>query len=291
MMADGGITQREYWNGEVGARWARNQRRIDAVFAPLTTALLDAARLRVDGSVLDIGCGAGDCAIAAARHLGARGRVVAADLSLPLLAVARERAGIEASAGAPIAFIEADAQTHDFGAAAFEHAISRFGIMFFDDSRAAFANIRKALVPGGCLTFLCWRRIEDNPWITVPRNLVLPLVPEPEPGPADAPGPFRFAEADTLDAVLAEAGFRDITVEAVDRALTLARSGDGASRAAAEAAADFATELGPVSRLLRDQPASIRADALRRVSDDFAGRAVSGAVALDAGCWLVSARR
>ena len=69
----------------------------------------------------------------------------------------------------------------------------------------------------------------------------------------------------------------------------LARSGDGAGPTAAEAAADFATELGPVSRLLRDQPASIREDALRRVSDDFTTRTFSGAVALNAGCWLVSA--
>ncbi|CAA2107282.1 Demethylmenaquinone methyltransferase [Methylobacterium bullatum] len=291
MMADGAITQREYWNGEVGARWARNQRRIDAVFAPLTAALFEAARLRVDGSALDIGCGAGDCAIFAARRLGPRGRVVAADLSAPLLDVARERAGIEAPALAPIAFVEADAQVHEFGDAAFEHAISRFGVMFFEDSGAAFANIRKSLVPGGSLTFLCWRRIEDNPWITVPRNLVLPLVPEPEPGPADAPGPFRFAEAETLGAVLAQAGFLDITLEAIDRPLTLARSGEGAARDAAEAAADFATELGPVSRLLRDQPDSVREEALRRVSDDFAKRAVSGAVTLEAGCWLVSARR
>lgn len=290
-MADGGITQRDYWNGEVGARWARNQRRIDAVFAPLTDALFAQARLRVDSQALDIGCGAGDCAIIAARHLGARGRVVAADVSAPLLAVARERARIEASAGAPIAFLEADAETEDFGTAVFEHAISRFGVMFFSDSGAAFANIRKALVPGGHLTFLCWRRIEENPWISVPRDLVLPLVPPVEPLPPDAPGPFRFAEAEAVGAVLAQAGFLDITVEALDQPLTLARSGGGTSHQAAEAAADFALEIGPVSRLLRDQPAPVRAAAHERVTETFADRAVSGAISLDAACWLVSARR
>ncbi|GJE17183.1 class I SAM-dependent methyltransferase [Methylobacterium marchantiae] len=290
-MIDGVITQREYWNGEVGARWARNQRRIDAVFAPLTAALFDEARLRVDSSLLDIGCGAGDCAIIAARRLGARGRVVAVDLSAPLLAVARERAEIEALAGASITFIEADAQSHDLGSSLFEHAISRFGVMFFEASGAAFANIRKALVPGGRLTFLCWRRIEDNPWIAVPRHVVLPLVPALEPALPDAPGPFRFAEAESIGAILAQAGFLDITVEAIDRPLTLARSGNGTSYEAAEAAADFAIELGPVSRLLRDQPASIRSMAQKRVADEFADRALSGAVTLAAGCWLVSAMR
>ena len=116
-------------------------------------------------------------------------------------------------------------------------------------------------------------------------------MPELEPTPPDSPGPFRFAEADTLGAILAQAGFLDITVEALDRPLTLARSGDGACHQAAEAAADFALEIGPVSRLLRDQPDAIRAAARRFVVDDFADRAQAGAITLDAACWLVSAMR
>lgn len=287
-MADGGITQRDYWNGEVGARWAGNQRAIDAVFAPLTVALFETAALRGDGPVLDIGCGAGDCAIQAARRLGARGRVVAADLSAPLLAIARERAAMEAPGSAPITCIDADAQTHDFGDAVFAQAISRFGVMFFEDSEAAFANIRSALVPGGRLTFLCWRRIEENPWIAVPRDLVLPLVPAPEvpapePAPGEAPGPFRFAEPGVIRAILARAGFAGVAVEPLDRSLTLGRD-------AAEAAA-FVLELGPVSRLLRDQPEALRAAARALVTQDFAARVTSGAVRLDAACWLVSATR
>ena len=285
------VTQREYWNGEAGQRWARNQRGIDAVFAPLTAALFEGAALRPDSPVLDVGCGAGDCAIRASRALGARGRVVAADVSGPLLAVARERAATDALGGAPIAFVEADAQSHDFGSAVFEHVMSRFGVMFFDDSVAAFANLRRALVPGGRLTFLCWRPLPENAWIAVPRAVVLPLVPEPEPSPPDGPGPFRFAEADVIADILAAAGFREIGVEAVDRTLTLGFSGDVATGQAAEAAARFVLELGPVSRLLRDQDDDLRARAHAAVAADFASRAEAGGVSLGAACWLVSARR
>lgn len=285
------ITQAEYWNGEAGQRWARNQRGIDAVFAPLTAALFQAAALRPDSPVLDVGCGAGDCAIRASRELGARGRVVAADVSAPLLAVARERAATEALGGAPIAFVEADAQSHDFGSAVFEHIISRFGVMFFDDSVAAFANLRRALVPGGRLTFLCWRPLPENAWIAVPRAVVLPLVPEPAPSPPDGPGPFRFAEAEVIGDILAAAGFLDIGMEAIDRPLMLGLSGQASTGAAAEAAARFVLELGPVSRLVRDGDDALRERAHAAVAADFATRAEAGGVSLGAACWLVSARR
>lgn len=285
------ITQAEYWNGEAGARWARNQRSIDAVFAPLTAALFEGAALRPDSPVLDVGCGAGDCAIQAARALGGRGRVTAADVSAPLLAVARERAALEALAGAPITFVEADAQTHDFGSAAFEHVISRFGVMFFDDSVAAFANLRRALVPGGRLSFLCWRPLAENDWISAPLAVVLPLVPTPEPSPPEGPGPFRFADPDIVGGILAAAGFLDITVEPVDRTLILGLSGEASSDQAADSAARFVLELGPVSRLLRDQDEAVRAKAQEAVTAEFAKRAEGGAVSLGAACWLVSAMR
>ena len=178
----------------------------------------------------------------------------------PLLAVARARgAGLEASAGAPIAFIEADAQSHDFGASVFEHAISRFGIMFFDDSAAAFANIRKA--PGS-------RWQPDLPVLAANRGQSLdhraegtssyPSCRNPSRVLRTRPGRSASPKRRPFVPCWRRPAFRDITVEAVDRPLTLARSGDGAGPTAAEAAADFATELGPVSRLLRDQPASIR---------------------------------
>jgi SAM-dependent methyltransferase len=279
-MAHGEITQAEYWNGEAGERWARNQNVLDRVFAPLTEALFAGADLRPGDGVLDIGCGAGDTAIAAARWVGAGGRVVAADVSGPLLAVARGR-GI-ASGAAPIAWIEADAQAEDFGEAVLARAISRFGVMFFDDSVAAFANIRRALQPGGRLTFLCWRPLEANDWIAVPRATVLPLVPAPEPSPPDAPGPFRFADPDAARSVLAAAGFRDVAVEPIDRPLALG---------SAEAAAGVVLELGPVSRLVREQPEAVRDAARKAVAADFASRVGDGSVSLGAACWLVSARR
>ena len=91
----GGITQTEYWNGEVGTRWARNQAVLDAMFLPLTEALFARTPLAAGDTVLDIGCGAGATTLEAARRVGTGGGVTGADISAPLLAVARDRAAAE----------------------------------------------------------------------------------------------------------------------------------------------------------------------------------------------------
>ncbi len=279
-----------YWNGEVGERWARNQARLDAMFAPLTQALLAAADLRPGDRVLDLGCGGGDTTLAAARAVGVQGRVCGIDVSAPLLAVAAHRAAARTDQAAPIEWIEGDAERYAFDPAGFDRALSRFGVMFFADSRAAFAQVRAALRPEATLTFLCWRAIAENPWVAIARAAVMPLLPEQEPASPDAPGPFRFSDRPRLDALLRQAGFREVSIEPVDRDLVLGRSPDGSARAAAEQAARVAAELGPVARLLRECEPELGRTALKAVAEALHPYARDGAVALGAGCWLVRAR-
>ena len=273
--------QSDYWNGEVGQRWAAYRQALDAAFAPFTEALFAGAALDPGDRVLDIGCGAGDTALIAARRVGRSGRVTAADLSEPLLAVGRERAAQEAPDAAPIEWLRADAQDHAFEPQ-FDHALSRFGVMFFEDSAAAFANIRRALVTGGRLRFLCWRSMAENQWVTLARDAVLPLLPEVEPPQPGAPGPFRFAAPDALLPILEAAGFRAIACEPID---CLMRVG-----ATPEAAADFVATRGPVARLLRERDPALQATALKIITQLFTERFGKGPVDLGAACWLVSGR-
>jgi hypothetical protein len=152
--------------------------------------------------------------------------------------------------------------------------------MFFEDSAAAFANIRRALVTGGRLRFLCWRSMAENRWVTLARDAVLPLLPEVEPPQPGAPGPFRFAAPDTLLPILEAAGFRAIACEPIDR---LMRVG-----ATPEAAADFVATRGPVARLLRERDPALQATALKIITQLFTERFGKGPVDLGAACWLVS---
>ncbi|MEH3061597.1 MAG: class I SAM-dependent methyltransferase [Methylobacterium radiotolerans] len=282
----GGITQAEYWNGEVGTRWARNQAVLDAMFVPLTEALFARAGLAPGETVLDIGCGAGATTLEAARRVGPAGSVTGADISAPLLAVGRERAEAEAPGSASLRFVAADVETADLGR--FDHVVSRFGVMFFADSARAFANVRRMLRPGGRMTFLCWRPLAENLWVGVPRDAVLPLLPEvPPPPQPDTPGPFRFADADPLVALLRSAGFDAVTCDALDRDIVL---GQGETDAAAVAAATHvALNLGPSSHLVREAAPDLRARAEAAVAAALRRHAAGGAVRLRAACWLVQA--
>ena len=88
----------------------------------------------------------------------------------------------------------------------YDRLVSRFGIMFFDDSLAAFGNLIRWLAPGGRFAFAVWGRLDQNPWMTSIRQVVAEIIDLPTPDP-EAPGPFRYGEADKLLTLLDRAGF------------------------------------------------------------------------------------
>jgi SAM-dependent methyltransferase len=151
-----------------------------------------AAAIQPGERVLDVGCGAGQTSIEAAR---AGGRVLGVDVSQRMLERARQRAG------GSVEFVLADAQTHPFERASFDVVVSRCGLMFFADPDAAFRNIAGALRPGGRLAGLIWQGYEDNEWATA-----LGVTREP----------FSLGDPEATRALLERAGFRDVSFEDVD---------------------------------------------------------------------------
>ena len=145
--------QAEYWNSKVGETWARMQEKLDRSFTPLTAALLSLAAPKPGEHALDIGCGTGETTLALAGAVGDDGTVLGLDLSEQMLARARERAEELLSEAE---FRAADVATFD-EEDGFDLIISRFGVMFFDDPAAAFANLHRLAAPGGRLVFACWQ--------------------------------------------------------------------------------------------------------------------------------------
>ncbi len=287
--APGNADQVEYWNGDVGQRWARNQRRLDRAFQPLTMALLERAAPRRGERAADIGCGCGDLSLMLAERLGAEGHVLAVDVSRPMLEQGRAREQALAAPGlAAIDWQEADAAAWLFPDGGFDLLASRFGVMFFADPVAAFRNMRRALRPGGRLVMLCWQPLADNAWVAVPRAALLQVVPAPAPAPPYAPGPFAFSDAAHVGAILAEAGFTDIASAAVTATLEVSPDQDG-SDAALDDAVRFVTELGPASALLRDVDAATRERGVAAVRSALRARAGGGPPSLDAACWVFTA--
>jgi SAM-dependent methyltransferase len=280
--SDGG--QRAYWNGPNTQTWAHEHERIDARFAPLGEALLDFAAPRSGERVLDIGCATGTTLLALAGTVGPGGRALGADIAEASVAVARTRI---AAAGLPQAeAILADAGSHPFPAGGFDLLFSRFGMMFFEDPVPAFANLRRALVPGGRVAMLAWRPAAENPWATIPALAVRHLVPPAAPPGPEEPGQFAFGDPARVRRILEGAGFRDVALTPLDRPLTL-----GAD--AAEATA-FSLTLGGVVRALATVPQAarpaVREAARAALQDCFRPHAGPAGVVLDSGTWLISAR-
>lgn len=205
--------QIEHWSRKGGAHWAAEQERYDRTLAPYTDHIMRAVGAAPGEQILDVGCGNGAVSLALARTVRPGGRVVGVDIATPMITRARERAIAEDLHH--LTFIEADAQTHSFDPN-FDGVVSRFGVMFFDDPVAAFANVAASLRSGGRLAFACWRDLLINEWIMVPASAALQHVPMPDLGTPGAPGPFSLSDPDRILNVLEKAGFTEITMTDID---------------------------------------------------------------------------
>jgi Methyltransferase domain len=193
------------------------------------------------------------------------------------------RAGERLPAGAPVELALADATTYAFPAGGFDLLFSRFGVMFFADPARSFANLRRALRPGGRLVFACWRAARENPWLMLPLQGAYEHVPPlPQLGPED-PGPFSFADPARVRRILGAAGFAEPALEPLDLMLDLA-AGNGL-----EAALTAALAIGPTARALEEQPPSVREAVARSVRRLLAPHAQGSSVPLGAAIWLVKA--
>ncbi len=269
-----------YWNGAAGKMWTERQEAQDIVLAPVSAALVSAAAAQPGEHVIDIGCGCGATSIEIARQVGPNGTVLGVDVSAPMLERARQRV----TAGVAATFIEADATTYLFKPASVDLLVSRFGVMFFSDATRAFANMRKALKPGGRIAFACWRAPKANPFFVVPLMAAYKHVPKlPDVAPDD-PGPFSFQSEERVRRILDEAGYTDVTVTPVDLVLDLAR-GEGL-----DAAVNGALGLGPAHRALMDQPEPARTNAAAEIRTTLAAVQVGQTVPLGAAIWVVGAR-
>jgi len=265
-----------YWNASAGPTWVALQEIIEAQLRDLGLAAIETLAPRQGERLIDIGCGCGDTTLELARRVGPSGAVLGADISRPMLDVARGRA--KALTLAQATFAEADAQTQAFEPA--DGAFSRFGVMFFADPPAAFANIKRALKPGGRLVFICWRSVAENPWMTAPMAAAAHLLPPPAPPVPGAPGPFAFADAHYLRGVLDAGGFGSISIEPCDRKIGWAN---------VDTAVHAALNLGPLGAILRDNPA-LREPVTATVREAFAAQADEAGVHMPSGSWIVVAR-
>ena len=281
MDANPNAEQIKYWNEVSGAKWVALQPVIDAQIRPLGLLAMDRAGLRPGARVLDVGCGCGETTIELARRVAPGGQATGIDISAPMLERARESAAAD---GAAVRFEIADAQTHAFAPASADVLFSRFGVMFFSDPTAAFANLRRALTPTGRLAFVCWQALPENAWMAVPMLTALQHLPPPAMPAPDAPGPFAFADPARVRRILEGAGFRDVQLEDVRETLTV---GGGAGP---EETAEFMLQMGPTAAALREAPdPTLKPRVLAAVREALLPYATPQGIRMASACWVATA--
>ena len=269
--------QATLWNGSGGQAWVEAMALLDQVFEPFEAMLAEAVAARAASRVLDVGCGTGSTTLAAARAPGAQRACVGVDISAPMIDAARARAQ---RAGVVADFIVADAQTHAFGRASFDLIVSRFGVMFFDDPVAAFANLRPAASDGAGLQLLAWRGAQENPFMTTAERAAAPYLPAIPARVPDAPGQFAFADARRVGRILAASGWGNIDIRPVDVGCRLP----------AHELERYFTQLGPLGRALQAVDPHARGELVEKVRAAFDPYVLGDEVRFDAACWIIEAR-
>jgi SAM-dependent methyltransferase len=273
--------QAEFWS-KLAPTWVELEDRQEGVLGVPGQMAMDRLALLPGQRVLDLGCGTGRTTLQLASLVGTDGAVLGVDIADEMLSRGREHA---AQLGANnVVFLHGDVQVQDLGEASFDAAYSRFGVMFFTDPVAAFANVRKALRPGGRFCFVCWQGMLENEWLLIPGSAVASVTGSlPQmPGPGE-PGPFSLADPDRVRTVLETAGFGYVNIEPHTDLVTIPEE-------QIPEVARTSSRMGAVREMLREVDDDTRGRAITAIEDAFRARLSSGEVRASRGILLVEGR-
>ncbi len=233
--------------------------------------------------VVDVGCGFGDTVIQFAQRVGPFGSVLGIDCCDGFLEFGREDA--KAAGVGNVTFVEGDVQTYPFEPV-HDFCFSRFGTQFFENPVAGLRNMRTSLKPGGVMTMIVWRTIDDNPWLGLPKEIVRRYLPPPgEDAKTCGPGPFSMADRDMVTKQLEVSGYTDIEFERVDAPLLVGRT--------PEDAVGFQIALGPAGEVYREagDEAERRHDEIdAALKAELSKYETPEGIVMDSSSWKISAR-
>jgi len=274
----------EAWSGPLFERFVQYRDLVAGGLGAHGQAAMEAYPPRAGDRVLDLGCGFGDTTQQLGRLVGRAGEALGIDVSEPFIELARAEA--KAAQAANVRFAVGDVQVTEFGET-FDYAFSRMGIMFFANPVAALRNVCEALIPGGRLCAVVWRRKEDNEWVRRAELVVEEYLDHPEESdePTCGPGPFSMANADTISEQLKIAGFEEISLRRCDLPLKIGTDLDHA--------VEFNMALGPAGEVLRlwgDRVEEIRPKIAAELRESLAEFDGPDGVFAPASTWIIAAK-
>ncbi len=208
------------------AGWRRQHEQIRAFAAPVSHWMIDALQLQPGERVLELAAGIAETGLLAAELVVPGGSVLISDQAEAMLEGARVRArelGIT-----NVEFKVLNAEWIDLPVASVDAVLCRWGYMLMADPAAALGETRRVLRSGGRLALAVWDAIECNPWAALPGRVLVErgVVPAPRarehadaaagPFAGASPGPFALGDRDRLRALLDDAGFIDVQIEAIE---------------------------------------------------------------------------
>ena len=270
--------QGQYWNEAPGQSWVINDSAMNERLQAISDILFEGLDATGCNNGLDIGCGAGSTTRRLAAIMGNQARVTGLDISEKLLALARSH---PESVGKD--FLQADAQSYKFEPERFDLAISRFGVMFFENPFKAFQNIKSAVQKGHEMRFVCWAPISANDFFLSPLNTVVDITGVSFAEPGKEPGPLAFSDRTYLSSILKNAEFSSINIDIIKTSIS--------TKDSVEKNASLLMEIGMGSRAIKE--AAPTDEVLNEIREAFVAdgnkRLQNGLISYDATIYRVSA--
>ena len=270
--------QGQYWNEAPGQSWVINDAAMNERLQAISDILFEGLDATGCNNGLDIGCGAGSTTRRLAAIMGNQARVTGLDISEKLLALARSH---PESVGQD--FLQADAQSYKFEPERFDLAISRFGVMFFENPFKAFQNIKSAVQKGREIRFVCWAPISANDFFLSPLNTVVDITGVSFAEPGKEPGPLAFSDRTYLSSILKAAEFSSINIDIVETSIS--------TKDSVEKNASLLMQIGMGFRAIKE--ATPTDEVLNEIKEAFVAdgnkRLQNGLISYDATIYRVSA--
>jgi ubiquinone/menaquinone biosynthesis C-methylase UbiE len=184
---------------------------VPLIFEPYARDLAGRVASAEPRNVLETAAGTGVATRAFASRLASGTRIVATDLNQPML----DHAATLQPRDRPISWQQADALALPFPDQSFDAVACQFGAMFFPDKVQGYREARRVLRPGGRFCFNVWDQISTNEFADVVTESLVAVFPQ-DPPRFLARTPHGYHDTDLIRRQLAEAGFSNISIDAVD---------------------------------------------------------------------------
>jgi SAM-dependent methyltransferase len=201
-------------------RPAAYEKHVQVIMNPFINLLLDRIEPEPGSSLLDVACGTGFVARAAARRVGQKGRVAGVDVDEGMLAIAEERAPRTAPT---IEWQQASAQELPFEDGSFDAVVSQQGIQLFEDLEAAVVELARVTAPRGTVAVTAWGPIERSPYFDAQLTAVREVLGDEALGDEALTSFAREFDAsgDSIQAAFEAAGLTNVTAELVEPEVSL----------------------------------------------------------------------